>query len=111
VTTFLATHVVSVYDGQSEKDIYGDDNGYGLLMARHVLASLVERSDITGTATNSEVSSVRNITGRLPATCPIEEGWRIQDERTGAWYLVDHVVRQEHPAGTMPTAIRCRRVR
>jgi hypothetical protein len=86
----LATTTVTVYRGTTT-DAYGDEQDTDTPVHTGIPASIVEQSRRTTTRDDPTPRIVRYTVGRVTAGTDITDQDRLQDERTGAVYIVEAV--------------------
>lgn len=106
---FLVTEFVDVYDDSTADDQYGDPADAGTMTAQGIGVSLLERTDVTHNAQDSQEDTTRIYAGIAPPGTRIQTGYRLKSRADGAWYLVDHV-KDTHGQFGLPIRIRLRRV-
>lgn len=91
VTVFVATTRGALLRGETE-DEYGDPvdaNGTPVEGFEDFPLSLIEKDGHEFDQASNTWRTVRKISGRVPATVPVDEGDRIKDLRDGAIYALD----------------------
>ena len=91
------TTTVAILGGTEGSTEWGDPTEGSDTIASGVPAAIHEQRRIVSAEHNQTAYAVRYWTGFVPHGTTVTGAQRIQDERTGTIYLVDHVTTPAHP--------------
>jgi translation elongation factor EF-G len=97
---FFATTTVALHSGTTTDayDDLADDNSTA--SATGVRASIMEVKRTVFEPDTGRLSVIRVLSGRFPAGTPISVGDRVQDEKTGTFYIIESIDRVASPVNT-----------
>jgi hypothetical protein len=87
---WVATSTYSILRG-TITDEYGDKKDRDTPVRTGVIGSVMERRILTTTESEGRAQMVSYLVGRLPAGTDVQNGDRLQDEKTGETFIIDTI--------------------